>query len=92
LICSVSGLNSPEVRLPVYTMLKIIHIAVFWVLTPCNDVVEYRRFGGPCYFHLCGEVGGSMVLATKLAELHSLRVQSVDTFYWLTDQSIVCEP
>jgi hypothetical protein len=23
-----------------------IHVAVFWVLTPCSDVVRYRHFRG----------------------------------------------
>jgi len=28
-----------------FTVMKI-HVAVFWVMTPCSDVVEYRRFEG----------------------------------------------
>jgi hypothetical protein len=31
---------------------------VFWVVTPCSDVVGYRRFGGPSYLHLQDEVDG----------------------------------
>jgi hypothetical protein len=27
-----------------------IKIAVFWVLTPCSDVVGYQHFGGPVSF------------------------------------------
>jgi len=39
-----------------------IQVVVMWVVTPCNDVVGYRRFGGPCCFHLqvvttCSDVG-----------------------------------
>jgi hypothetical protein len=33
-----------------------IQVEVFWVVTPCSDVVEYQRFGEPCYLHLQGEV------------------------------------
>jgi hypothetical protein len=29
---------------------------VFWVMTPCSDVVGHQRFGGPCCLHLQGEV------------------------------------
>jgi hypothetical protein len=29
---------------------------LFWVVTPCSDVVGYLRFGGPCCLHLQGEV------------------------------------
>jgi hypothetical protein len=32
------------------------HVEIFWVVTLCNVVVEYRRFGGPCSLHLQGEV------------------------------------
>jgi hypothetical protein len=31
-------------------------VAVFWVVTPCSDVIRYERFGGPCCLHLQGEV------------------------------------
>jgi hypothetical protein len=24
---------------------------IFWVVTPCSDLVLYRRFGGPCGLH-----------------------------------------
>jgi len=26
-------------------------VAVFWVMTPCNVALGYRRFGGPCCLH-----------------------------------------
>jgi len=29
---------------------------VFWVITPCSDVVGYQRFGVPYCLHLLGEV------------------------------------
>jgi hypothetical protein len=29
---------------------------VFWVVTPCSDLVGYRGFGGPCCLHVHGEV------------------------------------
>jgi len=31
------------------------HVAAFWHVTPCGDVVGYRRFGGPgclCLHHI----------------------------------------
>jgi len=30
----------------------LIYAVVFWVVTPCRDVVRYRRFGGPSCLHL----------------------------------------
>jgi len=30
-------------------------VEFLWIVTPCNVVVGYRRFGGPCCFHLQGE-------------------------------------
>jgi hypothetical protein len=35
-----------------------LQVAVFWVMIPCNDLVGYHRFGGPCCLHLQGEVVG----------------------------------
>jgi len=29
-----------------------IQVEVFWVVTPCTDVIGYQRFGGPCYLIL----------------------------------------
>jgi len=26
-------------------------IVVFWIVTPCSDMVGYQQFGGPCCFH-----------------------------------------
>jgi len=34
-----------------------IQAQIFWVVTPCGDVVGYQRFGGPCCIHAHGEVG-----------------------------------
>jgi len=39
-----------------------IQFVVFWVVTPCNDVVGYQRFGGSCCLHLHPKAGSSMVL------------------------------
>jgi hypothetical protein len=33
-------------------------VEVSWVITPCSVVVGYQDFGGPCCFHLQGEVAG----------------------------------
>jgi hypothetical protein len=33
-----------------------VQVKVLWVLTPCSDVVAYKRFGGHCCLHLQGEV------------------------------------
>jgi len=41
-------------------------VAVFWVVAPCSDVVEYQRFGGPCHCHLQGEVIGALVAQTTI--------------------------
>jgi len=38
---------------------RVFQVAVFSVVTPCTDVVGYRRFGGPCCLHLQGESGNS---------------------------------
>jgi len=40
-----------------------IHIEVFRVMTPCSDMVEYHRFGGP-------EDGGTMALRNVGILLH----------------------
>jgi len=42
-------------RLESFTAMKI-EVVVFRVLAPCNDVVGYQCFGGPCCLHLQGEV------------------------------------
>jgi hypothetical protein len=34
----------------------------FWVVTPCNVVVGYQRFRGPCFLNLQIADGGSKVL------------------------------
>jgi hypothetical protein len=33
-----------------------LYVEIFWVMTPCCDVVGYHCFGGPCCLHLQGEV------------------------------------
>jgi hypothetical protein len=38
-------------RSEVFTAIKT-QIVVFWILTPCSDLIGYRRFGGLCYLHL----------------------------------------
>jgi len=43
------------VKFEVVTAMQI-QVAVFWVVTPCNDVAGYQRFEGPCCLHLKGEV------------------------------------
>jgi hypothetical protein len=35
--------------------LRVRQVVVFWVATPCSDVVGYRRFEGHCCVHLQGE-------------------------------------
>jgi hypothetical protein len=32
-----------------------LQVMIFWVVTPCSDVVGCQRFGGPCCLHLQGE-------------------------------------
>jgi len=43
-------------------MVMKIQVVVFWVMTPCSDVVAYQCFGGPCCLHVHPEAGGSMAL------------------------------
>jgi hypothetical protein len=38
-------------RFEIFTAMKI-QIVIFWVVTPCSNMVGYQRFGGPCCFHL----------------------------------------
>jgi len=38
-----------------------------------SDVVGYKRFGGPCCFHLQGEDGGSKVLSHRYPGLQPRR-------------------
>jgi hypothetical protein len=40
-------------------MMMKIQVVVFWVLTPCTDVVGYQCFGGPHCFHIPGEITGT---------------------------------
>jgi len=42
---------SSKARYEVSTAIMI-HVVVFQFVIPCSDVVGYRRFGGPCCFHL----------------------------------------
>jgi len=37
-----------------------VHVMVFWVVTPCSDVVGFQRFGGPCCLHPQGEVNDTV--------------------------------
>lgn len=32
-----------------------LHVVVFWVMTPCSDMVGQQCFRGPCFLHLQGE-------------------------------------
>jgi len=41
-----------------------------WVVTPCNDVVGYQRFGGPCCLHLQCETAN---VATSLVNYKTLQ-------------------
>jgi len=40
-----------QTRLQTSTAVKT-EVAVFWVVTPCSDVVGYQHFGGPHSLHL----------------------------------------
>jgi len=31
---------------------KEFHVTVLYVVTPCSEMIGYRRFGGSCCFHL----------------------------------------
>jgi hypothetical protein len=41
-------------RYDVFTAVKI-EVEFFWLVTLCNVVLGYQRFGGPCCLHLQGE-------------------------------------
>jgi len=32
-----------------------IQVEIFWIVTTCNVVVGYQRFGGPFFLHLQGD-------------------------------------
>jgi len=40
-------------------------------VTPCSDVVGYRRFGGSCYFHLQGKDHISPLRKSAVSSKHS---------------------
>jgi hypothetical protein len=42
-------------RLEVFTPMKI-QVMVFWVVTPCSNMVGYQRFEGFSYLHFQGEI------------------------------------
>jgi hypothetical protein len=43
------------VRLGIFMAVNI-PVMVFWVMTPCSDVVGCQHFGGPCHLHLQAEM------------------------------------
>jgi len=49
----------------------MIHVTVFWVVTPYKDVTGYKCFRRPCCLHL---QGGSMVLWNVCALPHHYMV------------------
>jgi hypothetical protein len=62
---------SSRSRRPVLKLLdtpSYIHVSIFWVVTPCGDMVGYQRLWGSHCFHLQllnfleGEDGGSVIL------------------------------
>jgi hypothetical protein len=48
--------NHPTAFPYILALLFVGKVAVFWVVTPCSDVVGYQRFGGPCCLHVQSEV------------------------------------
>jgi hypothetical protein len=42
------------VTFEIFTAVKIL-VQIFGVVTPCNVLVGYKRFRGPCFLHLQGE-------------------------------------
>jgi len=50
---------------PRFEVFKVmhIHVEIFWIMTPCHEVVEYQRFGGPCWIYL---QGGEKILVYSL--------------------------
>jgi hypothetical protein len=73
-------------------------VEVFWVVTPCNVVVGYHHFGGPCCLHLQVEVfwvvpSCSIVVGTNVSEVSAVsifRVKiQVEVFWLVTPCSVV---
>jgi len=48
---------------------------VFWVVTPCSDVVRYQNFGGPC----CLNLQGNYAISSKVTNLIILGVTAKST-------------
>jgi len=46
-------------------MAVMFQVEVFWVVTPCNDVVGYQCFRDLCCLHLQGEVSLRTVHTTQ---------------------------
>jgi len=40
-------------------MVMKVWVVVFWVMTPCSDVIGYQCSGGPCCLHLQAKVNGA---------------------------------
>jgi hypothetical protein len=38
-------IGTEDARLEIFMVVKI-HVMVFWIVPPCNDVVGYQSFGG----------------------------------------------
>jgi hypothetical protein len=55
IMCSVTVLQIRICKIVPNTK-NIFQIEVFWVVTPCNVLIRYQRFRGPCCLHLQGEV------------------------------------
>jgi hypothetical protein len=56
-----------------------IQVAVFWIVTPCSDVVGYRRFGEPCCLHHPEDEDG-MVLRNVGILPHHYKVSQTTEF------------
>jgi hypothetical protein len=52
---------STDARFAVFTAAKI-QVKVFWVVMPCNVMVEYQHFGGPCCLLIQDKDEGSKFL------------------------------
>jgi hypothetical protein len=49
------GNNANDMSFETFTAVMFLQVEVFWVVTPCIDVVGYQRFRGPYCLHLQGE-------------------------------------
>jgi len=64
----------------------LLHVVVFWVVTPCCGV-EYQSFGAPCRLHLQSGENGSPMILRNVAILQQHYTASQPKRPWLVYSS-----